>query len=312
MNWRMKAAVQRACAALPIGAEPVYYGLQAAAGRLRKPAPPWERDMLRAAPSMAMWLRKAGVPLEGCRVMEVGTGRWIDLPLGLYLCGAGPIDTFDLHRYLKSSLVEQSVAALLANPDKVEALFSPAVDRSALSRRLQAIADARGAHEIMRRAGVRYHAPADASATGLTAGSIDAHVSYTVFEHIPAGALREILLEARRLLAPGGVLLHHVDPSDHCAHDDPGISPVNFLQFSEQEWRRYAGNRFAYHNRLRAVEYREIFEDCGFEILRWEEHVDRRSIDLLKSGFPLDARFRNMSPEALCCSVFRVLARPRP
>jgi len=268
--------------------------------------------MLRAAPSLALWLRKAGVPLEGCRVMEVGTGRWLDLPLGLYLCGAGPIDTFDLHRYLKRRRVERTAAFFRANPGRLAGLFAPVVPGETLSRRLRAIAEAGGAAEIMLRAGIRYHAPSNAAATGLPAGSIDAHISYTVFEHIPAEALRAILVEARRILAPGGVVLHHIDPSDHCAHDDPTITPVNFLRFSDEEWQRYAGNQFGYHNRLRAFQYREIFESCGYEILRWEEHVDRRSLELLESGFPLDTQFRAMPATALCCSVFRVLARPRP
>ena len=311
MNWRVKAAIQRACATLPVGAEPVYYGIQTAAGRLRKPAPPWERDMLRAAPELVSWLRVAGVPFEGCRVMEVGTGRWLDLPLGLFLAGAGSVDTFDLHRYLKPSLAEQGAASLASHPEKVEQLFLPVADRDALLGRLRVLSTARTLERIMECARIRYHAPADAAATGLPAGSIDAHVSYTVFEHIPAAVLRDILLEARRVLSPGGVVLHHIDPSDHCSHDDPSITPINFLQFSDEEWERRAGNQFAYHNRLRVHEYREIFERCGYEILRWEEHIDRRSLEALKSGFPLDPRFRAMFPQELCCTVVRVMARPR-
>jgi SAM-dependent methyltransferase len=311
VNWRLKSLVQRACAALPVGSEQAYYGLQSMLGSLRRLPPPWERDMLRGAASLASWLREAGIPVEGRRVMEVGTGRWIDLPLGFFLCGARSVDTFDLHPYLKASLVEQSARLIGDAAAKVEELFLPVANPEALGPRLRVVREARGAADLMEKAAIRYHAPADAAATGLPDGSIDVHTSYTVFEHIPAATLTDILLEARRLLAPGGVVLHHIDPSDHFSHDDPRIPAIHFLRFSDAEWERYGGNQFGYHNRLRVNDYRRIFESCGFEILRFRESVDRRSMELLASGFSVDDRFRGLPPEALCCSVFRVLARPR-
>src|ERR1700733_2254405 len=42
MNWRFKAAIQRACGALPWGGEAIYYGFQRTVGSLRQPTPPFE------------------------------------------------------------------------------------------------------------------------------------------------------------------------------------------------------------------------------------------------------------------------------
>ena len=310
MKWRLKSAIQRACATVPLGSEAIYYGIQRSVGSLRKPAPPWE--MLSAAASMISWLRDAGLPIQSSRMMEVGTGRRVDLPLGLFLGGAESIDTFDLHRYLKLPLVQNTVRFICDDQTKMEKIFLPVTDQQAFSKRFEKICSARGTEDLIRTAGIRYHAPADATATELKAGSIDVHVSYTVFEHIPTDILRNILHEARRVLSPDGVVLHHVDPSDHFSHDDPEITRINFLKFSEAEWQRHAGNQFAYHNRLRVNDYRKIFEDCGYEILRWEELIDAPSMKLLKSGFPVDNRFKGLSAEVLCSTNFRVLARPRP
>jgi SAM-dependent methyltransferase len=285
----------------------VYYGLQRTLGSLRRPPTPL--PMFQEAASLARWLCDAGLTIGAARVMEVGTGRRVDLPFGLYLAGAGPVHTFDLHRYLKPKLVEHTLAFLRANETELRSLFSPLAGERLFDERISALTTASDTEAALRAAGIRYYAPADASHTPLEAGSIDVHTSYTVFEHIPREDLRSILHEARRLLSPRGVVLHHIDLSDHFYQEDPKVSKINFLQFSDETWSRYADNQFAYHNRLRVHEFRELFEDCGYEIIRWQEYIDEKSLALLRNGFPLAARFRNLPPEVLCCDVVRVLAR---
>ncbi len=307
MNWKLKSAIQRGCSVLPWGSETVYYRLQRTFGSLRHVAAPTR--MLEEMASLASWLNDAGVNIEGARILEVGTGRRLDMPLGFYLAGCGAIDTFDLHRYLKFELVRRWIALISLHPALTESVVAP-IASPGLASRLQALSTVRNEAELLKLTSIEYHAPADASQTGLEAGGIDIHTSYTVFEHVPPRALQDILQEARRVLSPRGVVLHHIDPSDHFSHDDRSIDSINFLQFSEKEWNRYAGNQFAYHNRLRCCEYRSLFEACGFKILRWEESVDDRAMERLKSGFALDAQFREMPSEALCGAVVRILARP--
>ena len=309
MNWRLKAAIQKACSALPWGAEAVYYGLQRTVGSLRHPIPPF--FLLSEAVSLSEWLRNAGLDISGKRIMEVGTGRQLNLPFGFYLAGAASVDTFDLHRYLKHPLVGDSLAFMRNERGRVENIFLPLVDRETLRQRLDALLSARDAGEAMKITGIRYHAPADAAQTDLPEGCIDIHTSYPVFEHIPEPALMSILGEARRVLSPSGMVLHHIDPSDHFSHENCEVSPINFLQFSEKQWHNYAGNQFAYHNRLRADQYQRMFEHYGYDILRWEPFVDAGAVELLNSSFPLDPQFQDMSPEILCCVVLRVLARPK-
>jgi SAM-dependent methyltransferase len=308
MNWRVKAAVQRVCSALPWGSEALHYGLQRTLGKLRNPASP--AAMLEEAVILCGVLRDAGVRTADARVLEVGTGRRVDIPFGLFLAGAEEIHTVDLHRYLKPALVEHSLSWLRQNEQAVAAIYAPLGTGFDFKQRYRALTSAGDTAAALRAARIHYYAPADAANTALPAGSIDIHTSYTVFEHIPREKLREILKEARRLLAPSGVVLHHIDLSDHFYQEDANITKINFLQFSDEKWDRYSNNQFAYHNRLRTNEFRALFEECGYEILSWHECIDERALALLNSGFRIDNRFVGLSPEILCCDIVRVLARP--
>ena len=118
----------------------------------------------------------------------------------------------------------------------------------------------------LKRYGIDYHAPCDAAATGLPAGSIDICVSTYTFEHIPEAAIPPIFAEIRRILVPGGLVSARIDYSDHYAHTDPAIGKLNYLRFDADAWARY-NHRCHYQNRLRHHEYRECFRGAGFEIL---------------------------------------------
>jgi SAM-dependent methyltransferase len=156
---------------------------------------------------------------------------------------------------------------------------------------------------------IDYISPADAANLPLDSHTVDLHVSHTVMEHIPAGELSAILTEARRILRPGGLLIHNIDPSDHFAHDDDTITRINFLQFGDSEWKALAGNRFMYHNRLRALDYVRLFEESGVRILKEERSVDNRSKAALRSGFVVDARFNGLSDDDLATTTISIMGR---
>jgi SAM-dependent methyltransferase len=303
MNWKLKSAIQRACASVPVPGHAVYYALQR--GFNRKHIKPDPLEMLEACAKLVERLREAQVDVAGARVMEVGTGRRLDMPIGFYLAGAASTITFDLHRYLKPGMVMLTLDRIRQNREAVLGYFGPAIEE-----RLNALCSITQFPDLLKLTGIEYRAPADASKTGLPDRSIDIQISYTVLEHIPGPVLVAILREANRILAPQGVALHHIDLSDHFEQQDPSISAINFLQFSEEQWRKYGANQFAYHNRLRVGSYAEIYRESGHEILQWNPSIDRRSQKVLKEGFPLDAAFRDTSPEDLCTTVLHVLSRP--
>jgi hypothetical protein len=308
MNWRLKAAVQQACAAMPVGGGAIYYSLQRMFGQLRDPERPLK--MLRIAARLARELRELGFDLHGKRVLEVGTGWRVDMPIGLYLCGAKSVDTYDVHRYLKPRLVMEAVAGLAERRQAVLDTFATLTEAGELERRLDALLRAPDVRTLFRVAGIEYHAPADATRTGRPAGSVDVHMSFTVLQHIPYDTLLALLREASRVLSPEGFAWHQADLSDQFAASDPSISRANFLRFTDAEWARYSNNRFSYHNRLRASDYQRLYREAGHEVLRWMCDVDERSHAQLANGFPLADRFRGLPVEMLAADTLRVVSRP--
>jgi SAM-dependent methyltransferase len=128
-----------------------------------------------------------------------------------------------------------------------------------LEERLKALKEVSAIEDLFAIAGIGYCAPRDCAHSTFASHSFDIHFSYTVLEHIPGPTLEAILLEANRLLKPCGVILHHIDLSDHFEQVDRSITKVNFLRLTEADWSRYSGTPWSYHNQLRRDEYREIF-----------------------------------------------------
>jgi SAM-dependent methyltransferase len=308
VNWKVKAAIQRACASLPVGREGVYYSLQRTFGLLRDPDRPL---MMQAAAALMLGeLREQGFDLRGKRVMEIGTGWRIDMPIAFYLCGARSVVTYDLRRHLKPSLVMAAVARLARHRPTLVDTFRCFADPAEIGARLTALSRAADVREVFRLAGIDYRAPADATRTDLPARSIDLHMSFTVLQHIPYDPLVGMLREATRVLADGGVACHHIDLSDQFARGDPSISRGNFLRFSDAEWSAYGANQFAYHNRLRAPDYERAYRDAGHDVLSWATEIDERSRRELENGFPLAERFRGLSVEQLATDTIRAISRP--
>jgi SAM-dependent methyltransferase len=308
MHWTEKARIQRFCAALPAFSDETYYLMQRIGGSLRAARDP--RPLLQASASLLLDLKKWGVGALGQRLMEIGTGRYLELPIGMYLAGAGSVLTVDVHRLLKERLVLDSVKQMLANRREVIGYFEKVANPREVAARLDALSNVHSLSELLDKASIEYRAPADATNMALPSGSIDWQFSYTVFEHVPAEVLLGMLREANRLLRPGGVTIHHIDPSDHFAHEDPSISFVNFLQYSDSEWDKLAGNSFAYHNRLRASDYGEIYRRAGHEVLMWDGSIQPQSLGALESGLPVASKFQGRSMTDLATVVLRVISRP--
>jgi SAM-dependent methyltransferase len=296
MYWKRKALIQRGLAAIPraVG-DPLYYTLQRRFGGLRQPDWYYALDQARR---IVANIERHHRRIDGAAVVELGTGRTLNVPIGLWLCGVAEIVTLDLHKYLQPKMVHDLLAYIGSRRDAITQLFAPYSKTESFQRRLEVLLNAGpDVNALCSSMRVRYLAPADGTALTVPTQSVDFHVSTTVLEHIPPDVLRHILLEARRVLRNDGLLIHGINLSDHFAHADPTITSVNFLQFTEAEWASYAGNRFMYHNRLRIDDYEALFEGAGFTILSKVASIDERAVAHLRAGFRLADRFRGKTPE---------------
>lgn len=138
---------------------------------------------------------------------------------------------------------------------------------------------------------IDYLAPADAKATGFAPESIDFVSSTSTFEHLPEAEIPPILRELYRILKPGGVVSIIVDHRDHWSYFDRNISVYNFLAYSERAWTRYNPS-LHFQNRLRAVDYSNMFAQTSFELVRSHHEQPSEAEAGALSRLALDERFR--------------------
>jgi SAM-dependent methyltransferase len=311
VHWKLKARLQNAVARLPpkLG-NSVYFLGQRLLGGLRQAD---STTRLEAGRSIVARLDRRGRSIGGKTFLEIGTGHQLNLPIALWLCGAGNIITVDLNRYLREDLVRADLEYLSNHVDEVRRLFGEHGRRPEFEGRLTRLIQNRHSEfgRLLDTIDIRYMAPCDAAELPLAEDSIDFHVSYTVLEHIPPDVLTGILREGNRVLRRDGLFVHCVDFSDHFSHSDSSVSSVNFLQFSEDEWARISGNRFMYHNRLRVDECESLFA-ADVDLRAVEPVIDPRAQQLLQgNGFSLDRRFREKSVETNATSHAWIIAGVR-
>ena len=304
MNWKTKAAIMRLFAALSYG-DRIYKAGQKRFGRLA--ARPMTRLPKQA--QMIRWLRDAGRSVEGMRFFELGTGHVPLVPIGFYLCGADKVLTVDLNRRIDWNLTRDSLYWISKHREDVWALYNRLVPEAVFNVRFAVLA--RLADDppcFLDAAGIDYKAPMNAADTRLADHSIDCCFSMTTLEHIRPKDIRDIFVEAKRILNKGGTSLHFVDMSDHFQHQDTSISRINFLQYSERQWQRIAGNEFAYCNRMRVSDYVKIFDELGYKIERQENIVDQEAVIALREGkLKIDPAFSGYDQADLCSTSLRVL-----
>jgi SAM-dependent methyltransferase len=290
MHWKVKAFILRTVSRLPKAlADTLYYNLQYHLGGLKDVN---VREHFTRVSEIAQYLVRQNRHISGSTFMEIGTGRRLNVPLGLWLCGAAKIYTVDANRYVKEHLVLESLEYIRENANALRTLLGTSADSELFDKRVQHLLQCEPKlSRIFELTNIEYIAPGDAAAIPFVDSSIDCQVSVSVFEHIEPAVLKNILSEAKRVLGPAGLSIHIIDTSDHFAHSDESISRVNFLQYDEAQWQTIGGNRFAYHNRLRTRDFLDIFQDTGFYIAEQVRYVDPGSVTALQNGLPVDTQF---------------------
>lgn len=299
MHWKLKARVQNAVSMLPSSASyAAYYWMQRRFGGLRNVDP---THRLTSAIEAWKYVQKHGYHPTNKVFLEIGTGRSPIAPIAYWLLGAGKTITIDVNPYLKPELTSASLAYISDNVKAIQSLFGPLLDQG----RMNALLSLYGRKpfsmgDLLDLCCITYIAPGDAANTSLASQSVDVHSSFRVFEHIPSGTLERIVEEGNRIVSDNGIFVHRIDYSDHFAHSDSSISKINFLQFSDDNWDKLAGNRYMFMNRLRHDDFLQLFESSGHRLLGAYPDTDERCLDVLQRGaLSLDARFEKKSPEIL-------------
>ena len=238
-------------------------------------------------------------------LMEIGTGWFPVLPICFALAGARQVHSYDLSRHLLQDTASAVLRQLKPQLDELaKACDQPLSELASRHARLSAAADGPG---ILQRAGIEYHAPADASRTGLAAGAVDLVFSNSVLEHVSESQLAAIMNESARLLAAGGLVLHSVNCGDHYAYFDRSITQIHYLRFTAQQWRRW-NNDLLFQNRLRPEDFVAAAEAAGLRVVSQIRTVRQ---DLLANLplTPIAPEFHQYSADELCTTSVTFVAQ---
>jgi SAM-dependent methyltransferase len=201
--------------------------------------------------------------------LEIGTGWYPIVPIGLYLFGASKVYTIDISSLLSTDRIKDTI-------DKYETWYLsgrlnqylPDMDIKRYEKliSLKGMIASSNVSDVLKEVNI-YPIVGDARHIDLQDHSIDLINSNNTFEHIYPGILRGILDEFKRILAPDGVMSHQIDMSDHFAHLDKSITIYNFLRFSDREW-NMIDNDIQPQNRLRLPDHIKLLNNAGFQTLQ--------------------------------------------
>jgi hypothetical protein len=257
-----------------------------------------------------LWQQYGSTSPRPFRVLELGTGWHPIIPLGLHLCGAGEIWTFDIDAHLSRQRLTQLLEQLFVLDDQktlAQSLPGLIPDRLKQLRALQAHATQETPATWLRRINI-HSAVQDARQTGLETGSVNFIFSSGVLEYIPVPILRELLTEFRRVAAPAAVMVHRLNLVDQFAYFDRRLSPFHHLRYTEAQW-RWRSSPLIWQNRIRLSDYRRLLEETGF-VLKQADNTS--GLDAELDRVPLAPEFQNYSRADLLVLHSILTAAPAP
>lgn len=296
--WQMNVVVNSAKALMPF---------QAQLRHLKRTVLPtrmgYVHDLaLQGALEQVEAIRAAGVSVRNARVLEIGSGWYPVAPLAFRAAGARHVYLTDMHRLLHPRTLRAAMAFVADRADKVaEAL---GVSAAAVRASLDAPADL-DFPALLDWLGFSYIAPFEIA----EGPEIDIAYSHTVLEHIPPEGLAGLFAGLKAKLAAGGVMSHGIDHTDHRANQDPNLSTIDFLRYSDAAWKLFCFNPQDYTNRLRHPDYLKLIQDEGFQILHEHRYFSPQA-DLDTRSLPLWGRFAQMDQEDLATTWSLLIARP--
>lgn len=289
-RWRLKAVAFSLFEKIPQG-EALRYFMQT---HITKSLPISEDTFLEFIPYKVAYhidnFKKYGnVPIEDGVYYEFGAGWDMVSVIGMSLYKMKKCICVDISRLVHSELIERTIGYYVKNADRLN-ISKPSIKGKLSEDNVEAF--------LKDNFNIEYCAPCDARDTGLPEGSVDYIASNVTLEHISRVDIEKIMKECRRILKDGGIISLNIDYSDHYSHFDKSISAYNYLQFSDEEWKRY-NTSLQYQNRLRNCDYLQIFEQAGFTVLEMEPlrytPENEKELDSLK----LAEKFKGYSREDL-------------
>lgn len=183
------------------------------------------------------YLKFSSTPKSEFSALELGTGSWPVVPLGLYLSGAREIWTYDLVPVLQKDTLKNTLELFIEfeeNGKLKKILKSIRPERLAKLRQLLSQVDTDSPSEIFEKLNIHLLI-ADARNTKIPNQSVDIVFSTQVLEHINAEVLTGLFSEFKRVVANDSVMIHYIGLIDQFSSFDKSITPYNFYKYSDTQ-----------------------------------------------------------------------------
>jgi len=274
VNYIAKALIQNTLSILPhkLGNK-IYYFIQKKFGSLRRFN---HKKRLFVSNKIFELAQHNNFDTRNKSFLEIGTGRNILLPIGLWLKGASKVVTVDLNRYFDEKVFVQSLKWIINNQNLITRDM-PDVDKNRISLIDSFLNQSdQNIYNFLDSINISYIAPCDASDLPYKDQYFDFHISYTVLEHIDINSLQSIFKEAKRVLKNNGCLIHLIDYTDHFSHTDRNLSNISFLSYSDRKIDFLMNNRYMYMNMLRHDDFLDFFKKNLYQVIYEENFIDKK------------------------------------
>jgi len=289
MKWIVKAAVQQILAAMPARvADPIYHGLQQYVRGIHVDI----KGQRRFIEEVALLLEDIrGKTLSGLRIVELGSGWFPVLPLLLVReFGVASVQTFDVNQHYSSARIATAAREIMETVMHLRE--DPVLKQTALTGHLP------DSIHYYPRTRIQH-------ILELRSGLAELALSRSALEYIAPEDIRDIHSRSVQWLTPDALWIHLVaTTSDERARQDRKLHQLDFLRYSEKEWSRISGNRYAYKNRLRLPQYRSLFQSAGWHVERERASISESTMATL-NRVSLHPDFGRFSPEELIADSIR-------
>ena len=280
MKWTHKALIQRIFSILPYGEKLNYFAQKHITHNLPLSYEAFKKNYEAKVLTTSKIIKRYSNTDEyhTKRYFEFGAGWDLLTPIGLRkVLGLGALYVVDVRELIKAELIKDTLSKYALILQEKTSITPSKSDIK------QFLADTLGIHYSLQ----------DASNTSFAESSIDYIGSYAVLEHIPILSIKAIFKECYKILnGGGGVIIFQIDYQDHYAYFDSSISVYNFLQFSQQQWKRY-NSALHYQNRLRHSDYRAMILEAGFKILEETPYYPTPQQEEILRTLPIHEDFKH-------------------
>lgn len=259
MKWKLKALIQNILSITPYGGH-INYFLQRYVTKAY-----FEDSMFRSYSVQVEHITSVNErrSLRDSTILDIGPGCFSISGLIFFLLDVKKQISVDISRNLKHDLVLRYSKVILKNIDKVASDLK--IPKNVIVEKLTKVASTKNLNQYLESINCQYNAPLDIRNLALPPQSVDLLYSYGVLEHIPKSIIVQLFSDSIKYLKSNGRHYHNIGLHDHFNSAGLG-NGVNFLKYSPIQWKLIAGNRFAYHNRLRKSDCIKILTELGYRI----------------------------------------------